>query len=212
MKYRFEISGVGIDVQLYPLTDQQLDEIRQVEERGEDVNDALSNQIMEELSLQYNYFGAVGGATVTVTDENGDEVFSELLDDIAENWDNEDAPEGWDDETGISEEEQDVIAGNVCVVRYLVEKGFYGEGEFELDEPFDPEKLFKTMKTVDEVIPYDDSYLIGLCYGDKVLPFNKDDVETTTKREEYGVAQYNGYIQATDWLVKLDSLRDEEYA
>ncbi len=63
-----------------------------------------------------------------------------------------------------------------------------------MDEPFDPDKLFKSLKTVDEIVPYDECIVLGLWYRDKKLPYQFE-LDSWTKSEEYGIAEYQDSFQ-----------------
>lgn len=176
MKYTISVSGRGADASLYPLTQEQAQELKEmgIEEDVMSMDEIADYLGVDEIfsSSEHCVVGAYYGEHyITVTnDETGEEIWN------SEDFDFEDT--GWKD-------------GGIEDSSYLVVED-YSKGEFftfrlETEEEFDPQKLKPVIYEVAEVR----EIISGMIYGDEDISDSKEFCDYWSKGFYYIVYENN---------------------
>ncbi len=133
-KFTIDISGYGGELTIGRLTEEQTENIKNFE--GESLNDIIFDDealggYWSEIDDVYHNFNATDVFTLTITDENGEEIHRFTEEDIMYV---DDSPIEVEFEDKYSEIEEP------CLVCFSGEKGSFFEAELDLDE-FDLSKL-----------------------------------------------------------------------
>ncbi|MCM8872302.1 MAG: hypothetical protein NDJ65_03375 [Paludibacteraceae bacterium] len=153
MKYTIELAVRGTGVQLLALDEEEKDQLLE-----EDLDDVYMDWYEEkggDLYLEGQYLMRDSDRfCLTITDENGNEVFEtedpRTLHDYTYNDAGEPQVEGWKF-VGVGD--------GLYLTRIQTLKGCYYTGEFELDEPFDEKKFYILQSdTINDELLGDDVY------------------------------------------------------
>ena len=169
MKYTINIGVRGRGVRLFALNEEELSrafESESLDEVFDEIKEEREYDFQFERTYYTSYCDRFG---LEVKDENGEIVYE--TDDIEEfvsrdktyNDDGDVRIEGWKFR-GIED--------GIYLTRISTEKGVEFEGEIELDEPFNPDKLYIIRdRNVDDELLEDDVFCAGELYyqkGDKI--------------------------------------------
>lgn len=161
-------------------------------------------------NLAHSYGVSLDAGTLQICDEKGDTVLERALTDI----DGTDINLCCGDEAWIGM----VDPGEVVFIGRTHDKGTFFEGEFELREPFDPEKLCLNYDEVDG-----EEILTSITYNDEDIDNNGG--STSGKGSDYGFYLYLGdgkwekytnmddiEYEMTDWFpAKTNPVREGKY-
>lgn len=203
MKYKVEICVRGMGVQLLPLTEEEKDQLL-----GVDLDEVYEDWVEEkecDFYLEGVYLGyGCDRFGLTITDENGNVVFktSDLYDlrDLTYINEDGDSIKGWEFK-GVDE--------GIYLTRTQTLKGVCHSGEFELDEPFDKDKLYIIQDTVinDELLG-DDIFQSDVIYYQRgVEPSLEDDVICVDEGDDGDEQYHETYLMDVtegDWWHDLN--------
>lgn len=202
MKYSIQLNARARGIELINLTEEEKDELIKLAEEGFDrVYEDLRNEHYPDFELQFLTYG-VDRYSLVVKDEDGEVVYeSQKVDDLIDNDLSVDEDGEYNTQVGY---EFDGIEDGFYLVRHQTLKGCYYYGEIELDDAFDPSRLYVIR----------DSNINDELAGDVVIPM--DHVyyrrgDTPNPEEDTLNMEYGGYMDEQYFDTDLCEVTEGDY-
>ena len=192
MKYYIELSVRAVGLELISLTEEEVTNLLK-----SDSLDSEYDDMRDEYDLYYSDQFLMNGVDrffFTVKDENGNEVYS--TNNVNDLIDNE-----------LPEEQRSPFKGiksGTYFVRFQTLKGCFYEGEIELDEPFDPKRLYVVQSSeINDELMDDDVYPMSNVYYRKK--------QTMIPKNDTLHMEFNSYADEQYYDTYIYSVKDKDY-